>query len=1217
MKILKIALQNINSLKSTNPILIDFESDHFQDVGLYAITGSTGAGKTTILDAITIGLYHSVARFNKTKANLIDVVSYGADDAFVNITFLANNERYEAHWSVRLVSKNGKPLSNPNETVRLKNLSSGKIIADKKREVQAAVEEITLLTYDQFLRSVLLAQGEFAAFLSASPAQKGELLEQITGEEIYKKIGEAVNQKIYDESRLLKEVKAKINDVDLLTEETRESLFLEQKEIQENLNTQQLKVDRIRKILDWFKEEKTLLIDQKEIAKKEIVLTEKEKKNTSSLAALAAHERAMPFQNLLVEERRLRKDIDIRAEKTKQLQAESAQLKVRIVALENQLLEAKEKRSDHEKELEKWEPILSRVGELDILAIELKKDQRKEHETAEKITKDLAVIRSKEQEFVARKEKVTEDINRLKALLKTNEHVAKIDEERSALNRLLTERDSRYERTKLVTKQKATRTAQLNLLTTKLSELGDLLLPKTKELAAKTADLEKLSKQFEESNLKELLAANESLSASEQTYAKALDIAKLLNSSATKINTLKSTITEIETRIGDKEKELGAAQPQLKSADLAVRDAEKIVQLQQTVQSLAAEREKLKKGEPCALCGSKDHPLVDHYNAVVVDTALEELKIRKKNLLESQEKINQLKLKLTGFKTQLTERNNVLKEELTDFDHLKNQYKSCKVEYDWAEVGQLEKVLKQLKEKRLTTKQKVEEAQELQSEKEKLSNLIQVKKGDIEILTKRRTEAKAAFENQEKELAEINEELAQLQEQQRAAESGLKDQLMALKLNLPELGESQEFSREIDQLIEQFHSNQKALDRCSKDFDINEKDIDALKKRETDLKVELKRTNEQLLALNTKHGQNREERGALLPVEVSLEYKNQALKKALQASRVHQEEKADVLQKEKSKLQHCANEITIHGNEIKKATKELDQVNLAFQTKLSDSQFETFDEVQSALLMDEEANKYQQLKEALTAQKIELKTLKEKNEKGFERLLATKDPTWSAESAEKEYASLEEVRKTWHTRLGVIHEIFRKDLEIVNRNKGVVEEINRQEKVLKKWTDLMRLLGNSKHAFNTYVQRLTLKNLIALANVHLLKLNPRYSLRLNETYKPGEELNFVLIDHYQTNQTRLVDTSSGGEKFIISLALALGLSDLASHHVTIGSLFIDEGFGTLDNNTLEIVITTLETLKSQGKLIGIISHVENLKERIPVQIKVLKKSNGVSHVEIV
>ena len=110
------------------------------------------------------------------------------------------------------------------------------------------------------------------------------------------------------------------------------------------------------------------------------------------------------------------------------------------------------------------------------------------------------------------------------------------------------------------------------------------------------------------------------------------------------------------------------------------------------------------------------------------------------------------------------------------------------------------------------------------------------------------------------------------------------------------------------------------------------------------------------------------------------------------------------------------------------------------------------------------------------------------------------------------------------------------------------------------------------------------------------------------------DLSLEVIDLYQANTIRDVSTLSGGESFLVSLSLALGLTDLISDKMRIETLFIDEGFGTLDENTLNIVIEALEKLQSSGKMIGIISHVKMLKERITNQIKLIKKPDGYSEI---
>ena len=163
------------------------------------------------------------------------------------------------------------------------------------------------------------------------------------------------------------------------------------------------------------------------------------------------------------------------------------------------------------------------------------------------------------------------------------------------------------------------------------------------------------------------------------------------------------------------------------------------------------------------------------------------------------------------------------------------------------------------------------------------------------------------------------------------------------------------------------------------------------------------------------------------------------------------------------------------------------------------------------------------------------------------------------------------------------------------------------------WQRLDGLIGSAKgDKYRKFAQGLTLDHLLLLANRHLARLHGRYLLRR----KPTGELELDIVDAWQGEVARDTRTLSGGESFLVSLALALALSDLVSNKTSIDSLFLDEGFGTLDGDTLDIALDALDTLNASGKMIGVISHVESLKERIPAQIRV-EKGGGVGHSRLV
>ena len=1217
MKILKVELQNINSLKSDHPIIVDFESDTFKDVGLYAITGSTGSGKTTILDAITIALYHNVPRLNKSKAGLADVVSYGASDALSRVTFENKDNIYEAQWTLRVLSKGGKTLNKPDEQIRLKNLTSDEIIAEKKKDFSAKIVEVTQLNYNQFLRSVMLAQGEFASFLSAPPKDKGALLEQITGEEIYRKIGEVLNNRLSEERKKIVEIKSRINNEDILSEVERKFLNHELKNISEESKKLESKIKDIEAVTIWYKEDSELSKSKKELEIEIENLEVYKKENESKLIALNHHEEAEPFIETLNNIKRLNGEI---SNKQKQVNDLEKQIKLTEENIEKSKLEnAKLKKSFKEKDIENnlWQEKLQEVTEIDT---EVKSNKETINKTKFQVDELIKISRSTKDDI-----KKFEDIKKVKFETKAkfekylvensdipnlqdylNNWSSKLAGIKVTTERLENDRDAISEKEK---KLKETRNLY-RIENEKLDDKSNLQQQLNDELSA-------ISKKLKENNLQESLKKSSDLTNQKQKWNDLKRISSEYNKLST---TLKRAKLDEKENIQSKNSSLKTKlqlEKDIKQVKLTLSDAKKILVLEQKIKSFDYERKKLKHGEACGLCGSTSHPYIDNYTAPKVSEAEIELKNREEKLEVKQKSLHDIDLELTKINTELLQLEKTISTSENNINLLEVEYKelnfTCAIDDEKTAKGSFIKIIAELKTLNNTIS-KIHKIQKQKDEKEVILKQVDQAVNSIKII---KSELETTGSNLNEEIDNRNKELNSLSKELNAKQSKIKSELNEFNLTLPNITEHSSFIVDLESKIKTYQNKKDELKNIEHKISDLEKEIKNSNKTLLEKNKEVDILKTELSVLTSRLSLKSEKRNNILSSEISIEQKRLELKTSLNGVHKLLENSTQNLQDLEKKIEgEKANRTNIR-EQLDSSKIEFYKLSEELNLNIAKSNFITKENLEKAILTREIKKDYAEIDKKIIKRNIAIKIKGESLSKIEKKLNSTKSFNISEEEAIANSEKLKSEEKSLSERKGNISQQIIKDNKIRDRNKLVFKEIDAQESIINKWFALHKLLGGSKDSFNTYVQRLTLESLIALANQHLYKLNKRYSLEINKTFKEGEELNFSLVDHYQTDRLRPVDTTSGGEKFLISLALALGLSDLASNNVSIDSLFIDEGFGTLDPNMLETVISTLETLQTQGKMIGIISHVENLKERISTQIKIHKNSNGVSTIEIV
>lgn len=290
-----------------------------------------------------------------------------------------------------------------------------------------------------------------------------------------------------------------------------------------------------------------------------------------------------------------------------------------------------------------------------------------------------------------------------------------------------------------------------------------------------------------------------------------------------------------------------------------------------------------------------------------------------------------------------------------------------------------------------------------------------------------------------------------------------------------------------------------------------------------------------------------------------------------------------------------------------------DEAAQAWQTALAASPFADQAAFLAALLPAETRKQLQALKQEREQEHQTAGALLQGVRDKLTRLQAQALSEASLDALEAQLEAVEKDSAALNERLGHQRGLLTRDAQQRESQRALFEQIDAQTHDADLWQRLDALIGSAKgDKFRRFAQGLTLDHLLALANRHLDRLHARYLLRRKST----GELELEIVDGWQADATRDTRTLSGGESFLVSLALALALSDLVSHKTSIDSLFLDEGFGTLDGDTLEIALDALDTLNASGKMIGVISHVDSLKERIATQIRV-EKGGGIGHSRLV
>lgn len=1215
MQILKLSFENINSLKGA--WTIDFQAPDFRS-GIFAIVGPTGSGKTTILDAICLALYGHTPRIGSITQNANEVMNRDCDSCRSSLEFQTLSGRYRATWSQKKqknFDKTGKYGQVVSTMEKFEDgcwipITDGSKVTSKKQEVQ----KIIGLSFDQFKRSVMLSQGDFAAFLKSKPNERAQTLEQITGTQIYSLLSTKVydlaeeQKKLFEDKQREVELSPVLDDAVVLTKQ--EQL----KGITEEAKVLETQISKIEKESRWISE--TAELRNQFLRVKAELERLKENRNEffrkENVVRLAEHaQNILPIFNTLIDKQSLRED-SIKEKSaaenelvnaTKSLKEKDFNFKAAEEALNNENLQ-KPKKLALFSQIEfldaEISPLIksSRLAQEEKIKLENETSDCKDH-----LNKAKEDIRKLEEDREKRDLERKEDIKGAFLYQRKDElRDCKITAE--TLSAALADAEGKADKASETVKSQEKEAEALRIRKEKIASVieADKVLLKEAE--------KRLSEILDGKTLDEL--TQEQLSFSEQ-----IPLLEAVKSALKAVCDQKEEIVRQEDVMQRDSAELDnwsskkeGYEKEIQSLTSRQEELEALVQIDE----LTKVRAELKEGEPCPVCGSLEHPFAANL-PLEVATAKERLAVVKEESTDLQKNQKEADRKIDVLKDRILVSEKRLKELRKNLDLAEEELTLKCGRAGLTREGVTEEAAAVLITKKesllIDIKKRIAKARDAESKaaaaKEKIA-------GTTEELHR----AEMVFSNAQTKFESAKSLLAQAQTGREKARTELEQFWRKTAKEYGSVITDGELFAHNPELFKRWIAKaakyEELLESCREienSLAIKKGTLPGLVESVERLEKSSREKSDQAAELQTELKTKQLQRDKLFGTKL-VEIERKAYERLLSQLAEAKDQAYENLSKARSVQAAAEQRLKTAEQRSAEAEKNLLSAKTEWTDALKKEKFESEEDWRRARLDSEAINA---LHKEITDYKAQSRSAADRFSEADKKLAEKEsqkltDKSLEVLEAEKREASAEKEKLL--EQKGELQKELKTDEEARIKRAGIEDELKKLKHQVAVWDRLNTLVGSSSgDKYRRYVQSLVLLTLLKNANVELTKLHSRYRLA-----KGGGDMEIKVIDSDLADQERPTDNLSGGETFIVSLALALGLAQMASNNVRIDSLFLDEGFGTLDDDSLEKALNALSSLNAQGKTVGLISHVDQIKERIPSKIVVKRSAQpGVSRLE--